>query len=316
MNEVPRSDSIIEILYGEKKILNSIYTKKQIEQEKALAQKINKLMRREIYNSSYFETIQNLPQYKPIERAFTCILKCILERADCFKNIASLNYHLIVTGGLFLRSDSNGKDVFILLEWPLIKFIDLLNTSVLCAKDFDEYYIDCKSILNAYRDKFLGKNEYNIFSSLYDKEQFQPTQYQLMQLFQQLQSIFIISHELGHILNPNDIGIESEISADRIALKAVNAYTYNNSKMKVWIIIAIMLLYSYLTLLDVEMAVNYEEKKKCRENWMIRYDMILDQLQELSVDPNEQELIGGYDTLCMLMDKLCSPVASRQKLQP
>ena len=305
MNEVPRSDSIIEILYGEKKILNSIYTKKQIEQEKALAQKINKLMRREIYNSSYFETIQNLPQYKPIERAFTCILKCILERADCFKNIASLNYHLIVTGGLFLRSDSNGKDVFILLEWPLIKFIDLLNTSVLCAKDFDEYYIDCKSILNAYRDKFLGKNEYNIFSSLYDKEQFQPTQYQLMQLFQQLQSIFIISHELGHILNPNHIGIESEISADRIALKAVNAYTYNNSKMKVWIIIAIMLLYSYLTLLDVEMAVNYEEKKKCRENWMIRYDMILDQLQELSVDPNEQELIGGYDTLCMLMDKLC-----------
>ena len=305
MNEVPRSDSIIEILYGEKKILNSIYTKKQIEQEKALAQKINKLMRREIYNSSYFETIQNLPQYKPIERAFTCILKCILERADCFKNIASLNYHLIVTGGLFLRSDSNGKDVFILLEWPLIKFIDLLNTSVLCAKDFDEYYIDCKSILNAYRDKFLGKNEYNIFSSLYDKEQFQPTQYQLMQLFQQLQSIFIISHELGHILNPNDIGIESEISADRIALKAVNAYTYNNSKMKVWIIIAIMLLYSYLTLLDVEMAVNYEEKKKCRENWMIRYDMILDQLQVLSVDPNEQELIGGYDTLCMLMDKLC-----------
>ena len=106
-------------------------------------------------------------------------------------------------------------------------------------------------------------------------------------------------------MNPNDIGIESEISADRIALKAVNAYTYNNSKMKVWIIIAIMLLYSYLTLLDVEMAVNYEEKKKCRENWMIRYDMILDQLQELSVDPNEQEIIGGYDTLCMLMDKLC-----------
>ena len=163
MIEVPSCDSIIEILYGEKKILNSIYTKEQIDQEKALTQKLNKLMRREIYNSSYFESIQNLPHYKPIERAFTCILKCILERADCFKNIASLNYHLIVTGGLYLRSDSNGKDVFILLEWPLINFIDLLNTSVLCSKDFDEYYIDCKSILNAYRDKFFGKNEYNIF---------------------------------------------------------------------------------------------------------------------------------------------------------
>ena len=132
-----------------------------------------------------------------------------------------------------------------------------------------------------------------------------------MQLFQQIQSIFIISHELGHILNPNDLGIEAEISADRIALKAVNAYTYNNSKMKVWTITAIMLLYSYLTLLGVEMAVNYEEKKKCRENWMVRYDMMLDQLQELSVSPNEQELIGGYDTLCMLMDKLCLEIIEK-----
>lgn len=85
MIEVPSCDSIIEILYGEKKILNSIYTKEQIDQEKTLAQKLNKLMRREIYNSSYFEAIQNLPHYKPIERAFTCILKCILDRAEYFK---------------------------------------------------------------------------------------------------------------------------------------------------------------------------------------------------------------------------------------
>lgn len=305
MTEIPSSDPIIEILYGEKKILNSKYTQDQIEAEKVWAQKINELMRREIFDYKFFEGLQNLPHYKPIEHAYTCLLSSILERADCFKDIKSMNYHLIVTGGIDLRSDSNGKDVFILLEWPLIKYVDLINTSILCARNFDELYIDCRAILSAYKEKFINGNNCNIFSSIYDKEQFTSVQYQIIQLFQQIQSIFIISHELGHILNPNDIGIASEIAADLIALKAVKQYTYNNKKITVWVIIATMLLYSYLTLLDIGMEENYENKMKCRENWLDRYDMILDQLQEFSISTDEQKLITGYDTLCNLIDKLC-----------
>lgn len=116
MTEIPDSDPIIEILYGEKKILNSKYTKIQIDAEKIQAKKINELMGREIFDYQFFKSLQSSPHYKPIEQAYTCILKCILERVDCFKDIKSMNYHLIVTGGLDLRSDSNGKEVFILLE--------------------------------------------------------------------------------------------------------------------------------------------------------------------------------------------------------
>ena len=50
MTAIPRNDPIIEILYGEKKILNSKYTQDQIEEEKIRAQKINELMRREIFD--------------------------------------------------------------------------------------------------------------------------------------------------------------------------------------------------------------------------------------------------------------------------
>lgn len=305
MIEVPDSDPIIEILYGEKKILNAKYTKAQIDAEKVQAQKINKLMEREVFDYHFFEEIQNSLHYRPIERAYTCILNCILERVNCFKDIKSMNYHLIVTGGIDFRSDSNGKDVFILLEWPLIKYIDLINTSILCARDFNEYYIDCKAILSTYKEKFIDKKDCDIFSSIYDSEQFTPVQYQIMQLFQQIQSIFIISHELGHILNPNNMGVSAEIAADLTALKAVKEYMHNNKKMAAWIIIAIMLLYSYLTLLDVGMAENYEDRVKCRENWLDRYDMMMGQLQELPISADEQELITGYDTLCALMDKLC-----------
>jgi len=303
MTGIPDSDPIIEILYGEKKILNSNYTKAQIDVEKIQAQKINELMKREIFDYQFFADLQNTPHYGPIERSYTCILNCILDRVDCFKKIKRMNYHLIVTGGLDLRSDSNGKDVFILLEWPLIKYIDLINTSIFCAKDFKEYYIDCKAIINTYREKFICNNDRDIFSSLYDKEVFTPVQYQIMQLFQQIQSIFIISHELGHILNPDDVGIGAEIAADLIALKSVEKYVYDNPKMNVWIVIAIMLLYSYLTLLDVEMAENYENKVICRENWLNRYDTILDQIQKLPLNADAQELISGYDNICALIDR-------------
>jgi len=308
MTGIPDSDPIIDILYGEKKILNSNYTKAQIDAEIIQAQKINELMGREIFDSQFFADLQNTPHYGPIERSYTCILDGILDRVDYFKEIKRMNYHLIVTGGLDLRSDSNGKDVFILLEWPLIKYIDLINTSIFCAKDFKEFNVDCKAIISTYREKFICNCNRDIFSSIYDKEKFTPVQYQIMQLFQQIQSIFIISHELGHILYPNDVGMEAEIAADLIALKSVEEYVYNNPKMTVWIVIAIMLLYSYLTLLDVEMAENYENKVICRENWLNRYDIILDQLQKFSFNADEQELLTGYDNICVLLDKLCLEV--------
>lgn len=305
MTEILRGDPIIEILYREKKILNSQYTKEQIDAEKDRAQKINELMSRNIFDDKFFEGLQNAPHYKPIEQAYTSILNNILERTDCFKDIKSMNYHVIVTGGIDWRSDSNGKDAFILLEWPLIKYVDLINTSILCARDFDEFYIDCKAILDAYKEKFIGKNNYNIFSSIYDEENFTSVQYQIIQLFQQIQSIFIISHELGHILNPNNIGMPSEITADLIALEAVKQYTYNNKKMTAWIISAIILLYSYLTLLDIGMEENYENKVKCRENWLDRYHVMLDHLQEFSIDSDEEELIAGHENVCKVIDKLC-----------
>lgn len=314
MTGIPDSDPIIEILYGEKKIFNSNYTKEQIDAERIQAQKINELMGREIFDYQFFAGLQNTPLYGPIERSYTCILNCILDRVDSFEKIRQMNYHLIVTGGLDLRSDSNGKDVFILLEWPLIKYIDLINTSIFCAKDFKEYYIDCKAIMNAYREKFICNHNRNIFSSIYDKDVFTPVQYQIMQLFQQIQSIFIISHELGHILNPNDVGIGAEIAADMIALKSVENYVYDNPKLNVWIVIAIMLLYSYLTLLDVEMADCYENKVIRRENWMNRYDTILDQLQNLPLNADEQELITGYDNICVLLDRLCLEVIDESHL--
>ena len=84
-----------------------------------------------LFTVQYFKSLLNSPHYKPIEKAYVCLLNGILERVECFKDIRLMNFYLIVTGGIDLRSDSNGKDIFILLEWPLIKYVDLINTSIL-----------------------------------------------------------------------------------------------------------------------------------------------------------------------------------------
>lgn len=303
--DIPESDPLIELLYGEKRILNSQYTYKQLELEKEHAQKINELMEREIFDSLFFEELQNASCYKPIEKAYSSILEEILERVTKFEKIKDLNYHLIVTGGVNLRNDSNDKDVFILLEWPLIKFVDLINTSVLCAKSFEEYYTDCKVILNTYKEKYIDEKDINLYVSLYDEGQLTPIQYQIIQLFQQIQSVFILAHELGHLLHLETDGVEGEIKADLEALKAVQEYTFHDKRLTVWIIISIMLLYSYLILLDISLVHDGKEMMKCREKWLDRYDAILEQLQMYTISFEERQLIDRYDDLCSLMDCLC-----------
>lgn len=116
-------------------------------------------------------------------------------------------------------------------------------------------------------------------------------------------------------MNPNDTGISSEIEADLIALEAVKQYTYNNRKMTEWIIIAIILLYSYLTLLGIGLEENYENKVKCRESWLQRFNVILDKLQRFPINIDEQELITGYDNLCKLIDKLCLEIIEESYLK-
>lgn len=262
-------------------------------------------MERTIFDEGYIEKLQNDFHYRPIEQAYESILKGILERVSRFEAIKNINFHIIVTNGIYLRNDSDYKDTYIILEWPLIGFIDLINKSVLCAKDFDEYYVDCKAIVNAYIEKYIHGVDINLFTQLYEIENYNPIQYQIIQIFHQIQSIFLLGHELGHLLYPEYLGLEAEKKADLEALETVREYMQKDRRVTVWIIIAIMLLYAYLMLLDVGLAKEYKEKIQRRESWLDRYDMILDQFQTYTLSTEERKFVDSYDVLCSKIDELC-----------
>lgn len=297
-------DKIIDFLYGQKKILNSSLTKEQVEFDKERACKINELLERNVFNQQDINEIENTSPYKHVEKAYKCILSEIIKRSSQCTALKERTFHIIVTGGIDLRIESTEQEGFILLEWPLIKYIDLMNTSILCAYDFNELHIDCLAILQAFSDRFIQEKPIEIFSNLYNLDEINKEKYQIMQLFQQIQSIYVLGHEIGHLLHQSASGLEAEILADTEALNIVFEYTRQNTKIKPWAIVSIMLLFSYLELLNVNMASTKEKKILERDNWLQRYDSVLDQIQSEHLNSNTDDFISMYDQICNFLDEL------------
>ena len=228
-----------------------------------------------------------------------------MSRANRFESIKGKNYHVIVTGELPLKNDTVNDEVFIVLGWPLIKFIDLLNTNALCSSSYDEHFNDSCAVLAAYLNKFRYHQSVNLFSSLYPLSAFKSEQYQLLMMLQQIQTVFILSHELGHLLHPDITGLYGEILSDSDGIQAVYDYTFGNQKLNFYIVIAIMMLFSYLSLADVTTKATHEEKATAWDNWMDRYDSVYKSLSALELSDKQMALVAGYEKLCGNLDRLC-----------
>lgn len=296
---------LIEILYSEKIILDRKRTDQDIAFSIERANRINLLMERKIFSQEFIHELHQRTPYSEIESCYNFIVKNIMSRAGRFDPIKEKNYHVVVTGELALKNDMVNDEVFIVLGWPLIKFIDLLNTNALCSSSYDEHFNHSYAIMTAYLDKFRRNQNINLFTSLYPLSKFKKEQYQLLMLLQQIQTVFILSHELGHLLHPDTTGLHSEILSDADGIQAVFDYTFRNRKLNFYIVIAIMMLFSYLTLADVTTKSTHASKTMAWDNWMNRYDTVFESLSALELSDKEMSLVAGYEELCANLDRLC-----------
>ena len=283
---------LIEILYSEKVILDGKRTEQDVAFSVERATRINSLMERKIFNEEFIRELHQRTPYSEIESCYTFIVKNIMSRANRFEAIKGKN-------------DTVNDEVFIVLGWPLIKFIDLLNTNALCSSSYDEHFNDSSAVLAAYLNKFRYNQSVNLFSSLYPLSAFKKEQYQLLMMLQQIQTVFILSHELGHLLHPDITGLYGEILSDSDGIQAVYDYTFGNQKLNFYIVIAIMMLFSYLSLADVTTKATYEEKTTAWDNWMDRYDSVYKFLSALELSDKQMALVAGYEKLCGNLDRLC-----------
>lgn len=262
-------------------------------------------MNTRVFDEHFLKNLSSNTPYSEIEDCYRFILQLIIERVPLFKEIKDRNYHIIVTGGINFRKESAGNEVAIILEWPLIKFLDLLNCNAIKSESFEHYRENCVLVMSYYHRKYYHEESVNLFSSIYDISTFTPVQYQLNMLLQQIQTVFILSHELGHLLYPKLTDLAAEIAADRVAVESVFKYCKDNHKLRPFIISGIMLLFSYLMLLDVSMKDDKQKKISAREAWLDRYDSVMDQIEQVEISENDMILVSGYDKICNILDEMC-----------
>ena len=66
-----------------------------------------------------------------------------------------------------------------------------------------------------------------------------------------------------------------------------------------------MLLFSYLTILDVAIKNDKSSKSKTRDAWLDRYEAIMDFIEKIELSENDIALVSGYDEICTVIDELC-----------
>lgn len=298
-------EELFELLYSKKQILNQSRNVKDVQYSEERAKQINSLIDKQIFGQQFINSFSSRTPYAEIESCYQFIMQTIIDRVPLFSELRDRNYHVIVTGGIDFRNETTGSDIIIVLEWPLIKYLDLLNSNALKSESFEHYKENAKLVLRCYKRKYHDAEDINLFSSIFPISTFTDVQYQLNMVLQQVQTVFILCHELGHLLNPNLTGLSAEIAADTVAFKSVMIYCHDNQQLSPFIVIGIMLLFSYLTLLDVAIKDDRLSKNRTRDAWLDRYEAIMDLVDNVELSENDIALVSGYDEICTVLDEFC-----------
>ncbi|MCI6254055.1 hypothetical protein [Eubacterium coprostanoligenes] len=296
-------NQIIDVLYDGALFFNKNRSKSEIEYGKIRANKINNLLERKVFSEKFINALESSKPYSELESCYQFITNTIIERNPTLKSLCN-EVFVIVTNGINFRTDLIDNIPFIVLEFPLIKYINLLNSNVLCSKNFNSLKEDSIYVVDSFLEKYKFREDHNVFETIYSLDSFDNIKYQQLMLIEQIQTVFMIGHEIGHITNPNLTGIDSELTADLVGLDSLKAYVLENSKLNYYIIISIMLLFSYLTLLDVVQKDKKQKKIATREYWLDRYDAILNNLESFKLTEKENILITGYDKICNVIDDI------------
>ncbi len=113
-------------------------------------------------------------------------------------------------------------------------------------------------------------------------------------------------HELGHILLRLNDEANTEENADSIAFHSVVIYCRRNKNLMPYVCITVMLLFSYLTLLEAGKKKDHEKALSVVLGWRDRYDRLFNYMEQYydEMTEDEQQLVEGYDKVCNLIEEV------------
>ncbi len=274
---------------------------------------INKLSGRTVFDAEAMKRLTETPTSLQIEEYYKFMLGDLVKRNEIYHVLQDkYSLHVLVSDFLEISTSVLGKDAVIIMEWPYIKYMDMLNKEICYAKptDFEE---NIELLLQSFADKYIHKTKAD--RTFHLRRGDDPLLFQMRSYMRNIQELFMQGHELGHLLLRD--GNNTEQEADRIAFHAVLGYCKQELKIMPFILSSIMLLFTYMTWLDSMRKILDEGQEETIKQWKGRYDSLFDIMIPYyeSMDEKDKDFVNGYDRLCDEIDRIGTKFLKNAKIQ-
>lgn len=292
-------DDIERLFYNDFKVFQRPRTPEENEMTQSTAHWINRMAGMPVFDEDAISSLTKMTDNEQLERYFFFLLNQVFLRDEELAKLKDkYSFHIIVSDFREICTNIIEKDAVIVLEWQYIKYMDMLNSNILYAKSLDEFSKNIEEMFRSFSQKYRDRRMADKNQRYHANDN--PVFFRLGTYIQNIQEIFILGHELGHILFEDSARENTEQGADLMGLQTVLNYCKHNEKIICWVIISIELLFTYMTWLDAFRERGASDRKKVIDGWMERYDALFLQLEPYynRMTENEQKLVDYYDTIC------------------
>lgn len=292
-----------QFYYKSFKIFNTVRTPDEIGMTFHTAEWINRLAGRQVFDKEFFENISTSSDNEQLVEYYNFMLEELLKRDGKLRKLKEkFSFHIIVSDFLEISTNVLQDDAVIVIEWPFIKYIDLLNKETMYS-EMNEFVRNVKMIFQHFATKYRDGEKTDRLLHLHIHND--PIVFQMCSYMRNIQELFMIGHELGHLML-RESKKNTEEAADKIAFEGVFNYCKRNKIMMPLVMKSIMLLFVYMTWLEVARTSDDDLKKEVIDRWMDRYDCLFEEMEPYytEMDNNGKEEIDNCDMICNLIQKI------------
>ena len=285
------------------KIFDTCRTPDEVDMTIQTAEWINRMSGKKVFDQSF---IQNLPVSSANDQLvdyYTFMLEELMMRNEKFQVLQeNFRIHVVVSDLLEISSNVIQKDAVIIVEWPFIKYIDLLNKETVYSKP-EEFSPTVEMLFHKFAHKYSeSKNAEKQFQL---HVEYDPVAFRMCSYMRNIQELFILGHEMGHLILRGSRE-NTEQAADEIAFEGILNYCRKNQILMPFILRSIMLLFTYMPWLDAGRMQRREMREKVVERWRDRYDYLFEKLKPYyaEMDDRGKEEVDNCDFICSLIEEI------------
>lgn len=292
-----------QFYYKSFKIFDTERTPDEVGMTIRTAKWINRLSGKEVFDETFIEKLPVSSANDQLVEYYNFMLEELLRRNEKMQTLSEkLFFHVVVSDMLEISSNVLQRDAIIIVEWPFIKYIDLLNKETMYSSP-GEFVENIEMLFHKFAQKYVDGQKVDKNVKLH--VQYHPVVFKMCSYMRNIQELFLLGHELGHLMLRGSLE-NTEQEADMIAFEGIMNYCRRNQKLMPFILKSIMLLFTYMTWLDAGRIEKREMREKVAAMWQDRYDGLFEKMEPYykEMDDRGKEEVDNCDIVCNAIERI------------